>query len=164
MAIEYTDPLQSFRFRFFIQLGSGKPVSAAFSSFSGIRMKVETISHRDGDDMRGVQPGVPVLTRFQPVTLSKGVIGDNELLEWLLAASAGYETGPTGKDLKRDIDVIAVNDMGEDAVTWTLKNAMPIGYEMSPMDGSRSEVLMESVTFYIEGMRRTVQSTSRDKE
>ena len=163
MPIEYTDPLQSFRFRFLLQIG-GRPVSAAFSSFSGIKMNVVTVKGRDGNDIRGVQSGIPVLTQFQPVTLSKGVIGDNELLDWLLASSAGFESGPTGKNLKRDIDVIAVNDMGEDAVTWTLKSAMPIGYEMSPMDSSRSEVLMESVTFSFGGMKRTTQSTSRDKK
>lgn len=162
MAIEYEYPLQSFRFKFLIQIG-GQPVSAAFSSCSGIKMNVVTVKGRDGNDDRGVQTGIPVLTQFQPVTLSKGVIGDNELLDWLLASSAGYESGPTGKDLKRDIDIIAVNDMGEEAVTWTLKKAMPIGYEISPMDSSKSEVLMESITFAYGGIKRTTQSTSRDK-
>ena len=33
---------------------------------------------------------------------------------------------------------------------------MPIGYELSPMDSSRSEVLTESVTFAIHGVERSI--------
>ena len=34
---------------------------------------------------------------------------------------------------------------------------MPIGYELSPMDGNRSEVLTESLTFVITGVKRAIQ-------
>ncbi len=151
MAIVYPQPIQSFRF--LIEAGGG--ISAAFTSFSGVKMQVETIQSRDGDDNRGVQEYVPVFTRFDPVTLSKGVVGDNDFLDWLFAAAADMEAGPTGSNLRRDINVITLNEAGQTAVTWTLKEAMPIGYEMAPLDSSRSEVLMESITFAITGMRRT---------
>ena len=35
-----------------------------------------------------------------------------------------------------------------------LKEAFPISYELAPMDGGRSEVLSESVTFSISGVER----------
>ena len=151
MAIVYPQPIQSFRF--LIEAGGG--ISAAFTSFSGVKMQVETLQSRDGDENRGVQEYVPVFTRFDPVTLSKGVVGDNDFMDWILAAAADMESGPTGSKLRRDINVITLNEAGQTAVTWTLKEAMPIGYEMAPLDSSRSEVLMESITFAITGMRRT---------
>ena len=40
---------------------------------------------------------------------------------------------------------------------WTLQGAMPIGYELAPLDSSRSEVLTESLTFAITGMKRNTQ-------
>lgn len=40
---------------------------------------------------------------------------------------------------------------------WILQGAMPIGYELDPMDSSRSEVLTESITFAITGLERTTE-------
>ena len=56
--------------------------------------------------------------------------------------------------------MIALDDAGNRGVIWTLKDAMPIGYELSPMDGSRSEVLTESVTFAIHGVDREASTLS----
>ena len=50
--------------------------------------------------------------------------------------------------------MVALDDRGNRGVTWSLKNALPIGYELTPMDGGRSEVLSESLTFAITGMER----------
>lgn len=153
MPILYPEPIQAFRF--LIRVGDGKEISAAFSRFSGIHMQVESFQFRSGDDSRGVKDYVPVFTSYAPVTLSKGVVGDNEFLEWMFAACADVHSGPTGNELRRTIDVISLNEYGEPGVTWTLQNAMPIGYELSPLDSSRSEVLTESITFAITGMKRT---------
>ena len=49
---------------------------------------------------------------------------------------------------------MALDARGERGVTWSLKNALPIGYSLTPMDGGRSEVLAESLTFAITGLER----------
>ena len=41
-----------------------------------------------------------------------------------------------------------------DEKALSLKDALPIGYELTPMSGGRSEVLSESLTFAITGMER----------
>ena len=143
-------------FRFIIEMEQGGVVGA-FSQFSGVKMQVDTIQARSGSDIRGVQESIPSLTRYQPVTLTKGVIGDNEFLDWLFAVSAGPYTGPLTSDC-RTLNVVALNDEGERGVVWSLLNALPIGYELTPMDGGRSEVLSESLTFAIHGVTRTVVS------
>ena len=158
MAIRYPEPIQNFRF--LIRVGDSQEISAAFSRFSGVQMEVETIQSRNGDDNRGVKTYTPVFTSFAPVTLSKGVIGDNEFLDWMLSACADVHTGPTGNHLRRTIDVITLNELGKPGVIWTLQGAMPIGYELSPLDGSQSDVLTESLTFAITGMKRTAQPRS----
>jgi phage tail-like protein len=152
------DPYRAFRFLVEI---SGLAVGA-FTRFSGIKMQVQTIQARAGNDGRGVQQYVPVLTSFAPVTLSKGVIGSNEFINWLSAAASVGHGNPGGSTLKRNIDIIALNEAGSEGVIWTLQNAMPIGYELSPMDSSSSEVLSESVTFSFEGMQRTISEVTVD--
>ncbi len=156
MAVEYEKPFQAFRFLVEIE-GARGAVVAAFSQFSGVNMTVETVESRAGSDGRGVRQIIPVLTRFEPVTLTKGVVGDNAFLDWLFSAVAGPEAGPRSDEaVRRTLNVVALDDRGRRGVIWSLKNALPVGYSLSPMDGGRSEVLAESLTFAITGMERKV--------
>ena len=155
LTIRPPDPIQAFRF--LVRLGDGSNISAAFSRFSGVKMEMETFQSRDGDDIRGVKDYVPVFTSFAPVTLSKGVIGDNEFIEWLFQAAPRPNSQPKGgADLYRNLNVVAWDGLYERGVIWTLKNAMPIGYQLGGMDASRSEILVETMTFAITGMDRTI--------
>lgn len=159
MGMIYNEPFKAFRF--LVEVESSGAVVAAFSQFSGVKMEVQTVQARSGNDNRGVQEYIPVLTSFAPVTLTKGVVGDNEFLDWLFSAAAGPDSGPRGGgSLRRTINVVALDAKGKRGVTWTLKDAMPIGYELMPMDGGRSEVLSESLTFAITGMDRKTSPTS----
>ena len=159
MSIKYSEPFKSFRF--LVEVEKDGAVVAAFSYFSGVKVTVETIEVRPGSDSRGVRETIPVLTSFSPVTLTKGVIGDNDFLDWLLAAAAGPNAGPKGGDsLYRTINVVALDEHGKRGVTWSLKKALPIGYQLEPMDGRNSAVLSESLTFAIGGMERTVAKPS----
>ena len=158
MGMIYPQPFRAFRF--LVEIEDGGAVVAAFSQFSGIKMEVDTVQARSGDDPRGVQDYVPVLTRFMPVTLTKGVVGDNDFLDWLFSAAAGDQAGPNGAHLRRTLNIVALDDAGNRGVTWSLKDALPIGYELMPMDGGKSEVLSESLTFAITGMKRQTHCAS----
>lgn len=153
MALLYPEPIQAFRF--LIRVEGSPEISAAFCRFSGIKMQVDTLQCRGGNENRGVKEYIPVFTSYAPVTLSRGVVGDNEFLSWMLSACADVHTGPTGERLRRTIEVVSLNERGRPGVIWTLQEAMPIGYELSPMDSSRSEVLTESLTFSIMGVKRS---------
>lgn len=152
----YQEPFKAFRF--LVEVENKGAVVAAFSEFSGVKLEVDTIQARSGNDKRGVLEYIPVLTRFAPVTLTKGVVGDNSFLDWLFAAAAGPHGGPKGDDLRRTINVVALDEKGKRGVTWSLKDAMPIGYELMPLHGDRSEVMSESLTFAITGMERKTGS------
>ena len=154
---EFKDPLRVFQFMGEAETSSGGRIVGAFSEFSGINMTLETVQARSGDDIFGVQEYIPALTRFEPVTLSKGVIGDNEFIEWLFQAAPRPNSQPKGgADLYRNLNVVAWDGLYERGVIWTLKNAMPIGYQLGGMDASRSEILVETMTFAITGMDRTI--------
>ena len=154
------EPFRAFRFIVLVQ----GMYYAAFTQFSGIKMQVQTIQARGGNDDRGVLNYIPVLTSYEPVTLTNGVIGQNAFLDWLSGVTPIGLAGPKPNYVKKDLDVVALNQNGKQGVIWTLYNAMPIGYQLSPMDSSRSDLLMESVTFAIEGMKCEVRSISYKKE
>ena len=123
MSILYQEPFKAFRF--LVEVENGGVVVAAFSQFSGVKMEVETIQARSGNDSRGVQEYVPVFTKFAPVTLTKGVVGDNDFLDWLFSAAAGAHTGPKGRGLYRTLNVVALDDRGNRGITWSLKTPCP---------------------------------------
>ncbi len=148
------DPYRSFRFRVELEYANHETVVASFTQFSGIRMTTDTLQARAGSDVRGVQSVIPTLTRFEPVTLSQGVVGDNEFLNWLFDAVPNDVSGPRTLPQGRNIRIVVLDDRGSTGIVWSLLNAVPIGYALSPMDGSNSEVLAESLTFAIGGVAR----------
>lgn len=152
--IEAPDPLKAFRF--VIKVGDGQQVSAAFAQCSCIQMQVETLQFRSGDDNRGVRDYTPVFTGYAPISFTKGVVGDHSFWSWILEAAADVNRGPKGSNLRRTVVISALDEHGKAKVEWTLRNAMPVGYELSAMDSSRSEILMESVSFVFTGLERSV--------
>ncbi|MDR1217190.1 MAG: phage tail protein [Oscillospiraceae bacterium] len=147
------DPLGAYRFIVGVE-GESAAVTAAFAQFSGVSMQVETVKVRTGAEWRGVLREIPALTTFQNVRFSKGVIGDNEFLDWILSAAPDEISAATGKDMRRTINVTAVDRNGKSAVRWTLYEAMPVQYELSEMDGMNSAVLTETIVFAITGFKR----------
>ena len=119
----FQEPLKAFRF--LVELDGRKVAVAAFTGFSGVQMEVDTLQVRSGNDIRGVQEYVPTMTRFAPVTLTKGVVGDDEFLDWLFSMAASPNAGPKSGSKRRTLNVVALDDKGNRGVTWTLYNAMP---------------------------------------
>lgn len=151
--IVYQEPFKAFRFLVEVE-GQGKTVVAAFSQFSGIKMQTQTVQVRAGSEKRGVADHIPAVTSFENVTLTKGVIGDNEFFDWILSCAPGPSAAPTGKTPRRTINIVALDAWGKRGVVWSLLNAMPVSYEVSPMDSSQSAVITESIEFAITGFKR----------
>ena len=156
MLASYPEPFRAFRF--LVEVENNGVIAAAFSQFSGVKIDVQSVPGRTGDEPRGVQSGVRVFTSFAPVTLTKGVVGDSEFLEWLFASVSGVHSGPNGKNMNRTLNVVALDEFGRRGIVWTLYGASPIGYELTPMDGGRSELLSESLTFSVSAVERKTET------
>ena len=76
---------------------------------------------------------------------------------WIFSAAARLDSGPSGENLRRTLLVVALDETGSRRISWRLKDALPIGYEISPMDALRTEVLTESITFQITGVERILE-------
>jgi phage tail-like protein len=161
--LKYERPLAAFRYVIEVEKDGEAAVAAAFWRFSGVKMRVETMKVRTGAEERGVMQHFPVMTAFENVTFSQGVVGDFDFLDWILAVAPDDARAATGRALSdkyRTISVSALNEAGKRAVTWTLVNALPVAYELGEMDSSQSAVLTESVEFVITGFRREVNAES----
>ena len=137
-------PLTAMRFKLSI-----KGVDDNFASFaycSGFSYKQTGFFGRFGDS--GLKGGNNMLTgyQFSPITLKRGVIEDEALFQYVLRAAHEFKNIPNILDDKTII-LKVLKDNGDPGVIWTFKDCALSGYELGPMDASRSEILMESFTF-----------------
>ena len=155
------DPLLGCRF---VVEDDSNGVVAAFSQFSGIRMEVQTLANRYGSDSKGYQEYIPVMSRVAPITLSRGVIGDTSFLDWIFSCTAGLrEDDHYGED-RRDLMLVALDERGMRKMAWLLRDAMPIGYELSSMSADASQVLTESVTIQVTRVQRINEGGYREAD
>ena len=152
------DPFRSFRFR--VRMGGsgymdgGATTAAAFSQCSGIRAVNHVLKMRSGVDARGVQGVIPTIVEYSNVTLSRGVVADNSFLDWVFDCMPGYESGPVNAQ-RRTIDIVVLDETGQEAITWTLYGAYPVAYELTSLDAGRDGVLMENLEFAYSGLKRS---------
>ncbi|AKU14546.1 putative phage tail protein [Azoarcus sp. CIB] len=122
MAIFRETPYSAFNFLVDLEPGQGSEVRAGFSEVSGLNAEVTVAEYRAGNDRVNYVRKVPGIHKAGDVTLKRGVIGAQNLYEWL-------EKGRTGKlsEAKRDIVVkLQSEDRADTVVSWKLRGAMPI--------------------------------------
>lgn len=122
MAIFRETPYSAFNFLVEVEPGQGSEVRAGFSEVSGLNAEVTVAEYRAGNDRVNYVRKVPGIHKAGDVTLKRGVIGAQNLYEWL-------EQGRSGKisEVKRDIVVkLQSEDRSETVVSWKLRGAMPI--------------------------------------
>ncbi|ACK54633.1 MULTISPECIES: phage tail protein [Thauera] len=122
MAVFRETPYSAFNFLVDLEPGQGEEVQAGFSEVSGLNAEITVAEYRAGNDRVNYVRKVPGIHKAGDVTLKRGVIGAQNLYEWL-------ELGRTGKlaQVKRDIVVkLQSEDRAGTVVSWKLRGAMPI--------------------------------------
>lgn len=131
-------------------------IQGAFTNFSGVRMSNQIAKFRSGCDLRGVKNNYPGITEYEHAKLTKGVIGNSDFLDWLFKATIPDAfTGPKGENLYRNIHVCSLLEYNmEPGMEWVLLNAIPVGYELHPMDANQSSYLSEEIEIAFTGVVR----------
>ena len=117
MATFRETPYSAFNFLVDLEPGQGSEVRAGFSEVSGLNAEVTIAEYRAGNDRVNYVRKVPGIHKAGDVTLKRGVIGAQNLYEWL-------ELGRTGKisEAKRDIAIkLQSEDRSETVLTWKLR-------------------------------------------
>lgn len=122
MAIFRDTPYSAFNFLVELEPGQGTEVQAGFSEVSGLNAEVTVAEYRAGNDPVNYVRKLPGIHKAGDVTLKRGVIGAQNLYEWLEAGRNGRI-----KDAKRNIVIkLLSEDRAETVVSWKLRGAMPI--------------------------------------
>lgn len=152
MAIFRETPYSAFNFLVDLEPGQGTEVQAGFSDVSGLNAEVTVAEYRAGNHATHYVRKVPGLAKAGDVTLKRGIIGAQNLYDWL-------ELCRTGKVLqaKRDIVVkLQSEDRSETVVSWKLRGAMPIkwtGPTLAAKGGT--DVAMEELVLSVETIEQS---------
>lgn len=160
-------PFSAYRFRVSIEGLAEGDSALGFSSVSGIGEETDIIEYRhgqDGDTMRKFRG----LTSNSDVTLERAKDDQGVMRSWrqevfnasfhptsrgvLPDANAGRTVAP----YKRTVTVELLDAPGGTAIrSWTLINAWPTSLELSDLDASASELLVETVVLANEGVQES---------
>lgn len=122
MATLRDTPYSAFNFLVEIEPGQGQEVQAGFSEVSGLNAEVTVAEYRAGNSKVNYVNKLPGIHKAGDVTLKRGVIGAQNLYDWLEKCRNGNL-----KEAKRNIVIkLQSEDRDSTVVTWKLVSAMPV--------------------------------------
>lgn len=154
------DPYRNFKFRV---RWDGKIV-AGVSKVSALQRKTEAVVHREGGDPSNsrVSPGT---TRFEPITLERGLTHDTEFEDW-----ASKVFNPDGdaamslKEYRKDIRIELLNLQGKVVLAYQVYRCWVSEYQALPdLDSNQNAVAIEKLVLEHEGWERDESVTEPEE-
>src|SRR5437762_2159230 len=152
------DPYQPFKFRV---KWDGRYV-AGVSKVSALKRTTEVVEHREGGDPSTTRRS-PARTRFDPITLERGVTHDLEFERWAnkvwnFGAGLGLEVSL--KDFRKDIIIEVYNEAGQLALAFNVFRCWPSEYVALPdLDANANAIAIQHIKLENEGIERDTSVT-----
>ena len=130
---------------------------AGISKCSALRRTTEVLEHREGGDPSTSHKS-PGLTRFDAITLERGVTHDLEFEKWAnkvwkLGAGAGSEVSLA--HFRKDIIIDVFNEAGQKVLSYKVYSCWVSEYQALPdLDANASAVAIEHIKLENEGWER----------
>jgi len=136
-----TYPLVKFAFE--VDWGGTK---LGFTEASGMNLETAVIEYRHGASLDFSKTKMPGLKVFSNITLKRGTFkGDNEFFEW-------FQSVQLNTVERRSITISLLDENGDPAVTWKVKNAFPVKMQSSDLKADGNEVAIETLEIAHEGL------------
>jgi phage tail-like protein len=150
---ERFDPYKNYKFRV---KWDGRYV-AGVSKVGALKRTTEVVEHREGGDPSTVRKS-PGQTKYEPVTLERGVTHDREFEQWANKVwnfGAGLGVEVSLKDFRKDITVEVYNEAGQLVIAYNIFRCWVSEYQAIPeLDASANAVAIQTVTVQNEGWVR----------
>jgi phage tail-like protein len=136
------DPLPAFCFRVSLDALEGKIDAAFFKSVSGLKFEREPVPFKAG----GVDNPFNLIgsAKLTNLVLKQGFLKDSRLLEWA--------SSPPEKMVRSDGKIEMLNTAFELTGTWKFKRGWPCKWEISELDASKNEIVIETLEIAHEGL------------
>lgn len=152
MAVKRDTPYSAFNYLVELESGQGETIEGGFSEVSGLNAEVTVAEYRAGNAKVNYVSKVLGLSKTGDVTLKRGVIGVQNLYDWLDKVRTGKVA-----EAKRDVGIkLRSEDRQSTVVTWKLRQAMPIkwtGPTLTAKGGT--DVAMEELVLSVESIEQS---------
>lgn len=147
------DPYKTFKFRV---RWDGKVV-AGVSKVSELKRTTEVVTHRSGGDPSSANSS-PGLTRYEAITLERGVTHDTDFEAWAHKVWA-YGAGPGAevslKDFRKDIMIELYNEAGQVVIRYKVYRCWVSEYTALPeLDAGANAVAIQKLVLQNQGWER----------
>jgi phage tail-like protein len=149
------DPYKNFKFRV---KWDGRYV-AGVSKVSALKRSTEMVEHREGGDPSTSRKS-PGRTKFEAVTLERGVTHDLEFERWAnkvwnFGSGLGQEVSL--KDFRKDISIEVYNEAGQKVLAYNLFRCWVSDFQSLPdLDANANAIAIQTLKLENEGWERDV--------
>jgi phage tail-like protein len=154
---ERIDPFSTFKFlvRWQSEPGGTFAVVAGVSKVSALKRTTDVVSHREGGDI-STQRHSPGASKFDPLTLERGITFDPEFEKW---ANLVYSTEGDGAvslaNFRKDIIVESLNFQGVVVKRYTVFRCWVSEFTALPdLDANANAIAFEHIVLQNEGHER----------
>ena len=126
--------------------GSEGSIIGGFSDVSGLGVDISYGEYRNGNEKFNTVRKVPNTHKNDDITLKRGLVGSDDLFQWLKGVWDGVAD-------PRQVTITLMDEARQPVATWTIRNAQPkkwTGPTLAAKGGG--EVAMEEISFVHEGI------------
>ena len=147
------DPYKNFKFRV---KWNGRYV-AGVSKVSTLKRSTEVVEHREGGDPSSSRKS-PGRTKFEPITLERGVTHDTEFEKWankVWNCGSGLGAEVSLRDFRKDLIIEVYNEAGQVVLAYKVFRAWVSEFQSLPdLDASANAVAIQTLKLENEGWER----------
>ncbi len=152
---ERFDPYKNFKFRV---KWDGRYV-AGVSKVSALKRSTEVVEHRQGGDPSTSRKS-PGRTKFDPITLERGVTHDKEFEQWANKVwnfGSGLGSEVSLRDFRKNVIIELYNEAGQLAIAYKVFRAWVSEFQSLPdLDANANAVAIQTLKLENEGWERDV--------
>jgi phage tail-like protein len=149
------DPYKNFKFRV---KWDGRYV-AGISKVSALKRSTDLIEHREGGDPSTTRKS-PGRTKFDPITLDRGVTHDTEFERWANRVwnyGSGLGAEVSLQNFRKDLIIEVCNEAGQLAIAYKVYRCWVSEYQALPdLDSNAGAVAIQHIKLENEGWERDV--------
>jgi phage tail-like protein len=147
------DPYKNFKFRI---KWDGRYV-AGVSKVGSLKRSTEVVEHREGGDP-SLSRKSPGRTKYEPVTLERGVTHDIEFEQWANKVwnfGSGLGAEVSLADFRKDVIIDVFNEAGQIVLSYRLFRCWASEYQALPdLDANANAVAIQTLKLENEGWER----------
>jgi phage tail-like protein len=122
----------------------GHSVKGSFTEASGLEVEVAPIDYRNGSEDIIVRK-LPGLTKVANIVLKRGITGDIEFWNWILA-------GTQGKVKRAEGSIVLLDEKRQEVQRWNFRRAWPCKFTGPGLNATNNEIAMETLEICHEGL------------